>query len=154
MPIQVDVVSQEKMLFSEPAADMVLVPGIEGIMGILPNHTPLISLLDSGEVVIRKGSAEEPFLVFGGVVEIRPNKVVILADAADFAHEINLKEAEEARARALKLLQEGPPPEDQTLIAADLRRAELAIDIAHRTKSRAGGVRIKVMKDKPDEKSE
>lgn len=153
MPIEVDIVSQEKLLLSIPDADMVLIPGTEGMMGILPHHTPLISTLDYGEVVVRRGNAEEYIAVYGGIVEVRPTKVVVLADAADFTDEINLKEAEEARARVLELKKQGVPPSDETLIASELRRAELAINLAHKTRSRAGGVRIRVVKEeKPEEK--
>lgn len=142
MPIRVEVVTQERRLFEEPEADMVIVPGIEGLMGILPNHTPLLTTMGFGELRIKKGSAEEDFAIYGGIVEVRPDKVVVLADAADFGADINLTEMEAARERAAKILAEGPPPEEQALIVAELRRAELALNVARKTKSRAGTVRI------------
>lgn len=142
MPIHVEVVSQERKLFDEPAADMVIVPGVEGILGILPNHTPLLTTMNFGELRIKKGNAEESFIIYGGVVEVRPDKVVVLADAADFSANVNLAEVEAARERARQILAEGPPPEMQSLYVAELRRAELAINVARKTKSRAGTVRI------------
>lgn len=145
MPIHVEVVSQEQKLFEETRADMVIVPGVEGMLGILPNHTPLITTMGYGELIVRKGAAEEHFAIYGGVVEVRPDKVVVLADAADFADTISIREAEEARERALKTLREGPPPEDQAFIAAELKRAELAINISRKAQSRGGRVGIRVI---------
>ncbi|NJL95651.1 MAG: ATP synthase F1 subunit epsilon [Anaerolineae bacterium] len=151
MPVHVEVVSQEEKLFEEKAADIVLVPGSEGMLGILPNHTPLITTMAYGELVIRKGAAEERFAIYGGVLEVRPDKVMVLADAADFADRINLQEAEEARARIQKLLAEGVPPDEEAFIAAELKRAELAINISRRTQSRAGSMGIRVVREPANE---
>ncbi|MFP4323225.1 MAG: ATP synthase F1 subunit epsilon [Anaerolineales bacterium] len=145
MPIHVEVVSRERKLFEEKEADMVLVPGVEGQMGILPNHSPLISLLSMGELVIRKGNAEEHFAVFGGVVEVRPDKVMVLAEEADFADEIMIQEMEEARARAAKMLEEGAPPDREKFYAQELKRAELALNIARRNQGGGGSMRIRVL---------
>ena len=79
MALSVELVSQEKKVFADNAADMILIPAIEGIIGVLPNHAPVLTTLSEGELIIRKGNAEESFTVFGGVVDIRPDKVVILA---------------------------------------------------------------------------
>jgi F-type H+-transporting ATPase subunit epsilon len=151
MALTVEVVSQERKLFEVDDVDIVIVPGSEGILGIMPNHTPLITTLQNGELIIRKGGAEEIFAIFGGFVEVRPNKVLVLADAADFAADINLKEAEEARDRIKALIAQGLPPEEEALVAADYRRAELAINIARKTQSRSGSVGIRIVKDKKDE---
>ena len=83
MPIAVEVVTPERIVFSEPEADMVIVPGVEGEMGILPRHAPVLTTLGYGELIVRKGRAEERFAIFGGVVDIRPDKVVVLADLAE-----------------------------------------------------------------------
>jgi F-type H+-transporting ATPase subunit epsilon len=108
-----------------------------------------------GELRVKKGSAEESFIIYGGVVEIRPDKVVVLADMADFTADINLAEVEAARERARKILEEGVPREDQALYIAELRHAELAINIARRTQSRAGTVRIaSKLDEEPAKKSE
>jgi F-type H+-transporting ATPase subunit epsilon len=147
MPIRVEVVTQEKMLFELDDADMVIVPGSEGVMGILPNHSPVISAMNAGELIVRRGNAEEVFAIYGGFVDIRPDKVLVLADAAEFASEISLQEAEAARERVQAILDQGVPPEDEALVAAQLRQAELAINIARKSQSKAGSVRIRVMKD-------
>lgn len=149
MPIHVEVVSQERKLFDIADADMVIAPGVEGILGILPNHSPLLTALNNGELVVRRGNAEEVFAVYGGFLEVRPDKVIVLADAADFAADINIKEAEEARDRIKAMIEQGTvPPEDETLVAAEYRKAEFAINVARKTQSKAGSVRIRVVKDK------
>src|SRR5690606_27267265 len=117
----------------------------------LPNHSPLLTTMKYGELVVKKGSAEESFIIYGGVVEIRPDKVVVLADEADFTANVNIQEIEDARNRAAKILAEGPPPEEQSLYLAELRRAELAIDIYRRTRSRAGSIRILTDGETPQE---
>jgi F-type H+-transporting ATPase subunit epsilon len=143
MPLHVEVVSQERKLFEEKAADMVIAPGLEGVLGILPNHSPLISLLKNGELVIRKGNAEEIFAVYGGVLDVRPDKVVVLADSADFAADLSVRAAEEARERVLKIIAEGVPPEDEAFIAQQLKRAEFAMDVARKhTGRQTVGIRI------------
>src|SRR5512147_977706 len=100
MPIRVDIVSQEGPLFSEPEADMVIVPGTDGEMGILPHHAALLTTLAFGELRVRKGNAEESFIVYGGVVEVRPDSVRVLADLAESTFDVDAKKAQEARTNA------------------------------------------------------
>lgn len=150
MPIHVEVVSQEKLLFDEPQADMVSIPGSEGTLGILPNHTPLLTTMKFGELIVRKGNAEEVFAIYGGVAEVRPDKVVILADAADFASDISLREVEEARERARRLLAEGVPEHEVRIVSDELRRAELALTIKRKSEGR-GRMGIRVVREKDNE---
>ena len=82
MPLHVQIVSQEGPVFEEPAADIVILPGSEGEMGILPHHAALLTTLNFGELRVRKGGAEESFIVYGGVAEVRPDRVIVLADTA------------------------------------------------------------------------
>ncbi len=142
MPLHVEVVTQERKLFEDEAVDMVIVPGSDGVLGILPNHTPLLTTMKFGELRIRKGRAEESFAIYGGVVEVRPTKVTILADAADFSANISLEEAEAARERAQQILEQGVPVDQRARFLHELQRAELAINIARKTRSRAGSIRI------------
>ena len=102
MPIQVDIVTPERMLFSDQV-DMVTLPGIGGQMGILHGHAPLLSTLDIGEIVLHRGTSTEYVVVAGGVVEVRPDKVTILADIAEQAFYMvgGIEEAVE-RAKALR----------------------------------------------------
>jgi len=150
MPIHVEIVTKEKLILDMPDADMVILPGSEGVLGVLPRHTPLLTTLDFGELRIRKGNAEEVFAVYGGIVEVRPDKVVILADMLDHADDIDLELAEEARRRAAEMMRQGPPAEEIAIIAQELRRAELAVRVRRRTQSRAGTVRLRQTADGDD----
>ncbi len=142
MPIAVEIVTQEKIVFSEPEADMIIVPGSEGEMGILPRHAPVLTTLAFGELIVRKGKAEESFAIYGGVVDIRPTKVVVLADLAESSFEIDVAAAEDARERAAKLMEEGVPEEENRQAALTLRRAELALKIQRRVQQRSAVLRI------------
>jgi F-type H+-transporting ATPase subunit epsilon len=138
MPIQCDIVTQEKTVFSGEV-DSVNLPGIEGRMGILPNHTALLTTLDFGEVVVRTGDQEEYFAIGGGFVEVQPDHVTILADSAEHAEEIDHERAARARERAEKLMAEGVPrdPEYYAQIRASLMRAQVRMDVARRRRRRA-----------------
>ncbi len=140
MPIAVEIVTPEKVVFSEPEADMIIVPGSEGEMGILPRHAPVLTTLAFGELIVRKGKAEERFAIYGGVVDIRPTKVVVLADLAESSFDIDAAAAEDARARAADLMEKGVPEEENRQAALTLRRAELALRIQRRVQSRGSAV--------------
>ena len=98
---------------------------------------------DYGELRVIKDRVEDVFAVYGGVVEVRPDRVVVLADTAAVAEEIDLELEEAARRRAQELMAQGPPPDEVAIIAQELRRAELAVRVRRRTQSRAGVVRIR-----------
>ena len=136
MPIHVEVITQEQKIFDEPAADMVIIPAAEGEMGVLPNHAPVLTTLAFGQLIVRKGNAEEHFAVYGGIVDIRPDKVVVLADMADTAHDLDLTALEHARERARKLLEEGVPPAQNREATLALRRAELALKVKNKIRDR------------------
>jgi len=87
MTLRLEVVSPEGRVFTDDV-DMVVVPGIEGELGILPHHTPLVSLLGMGELKIRKGGDEESFAIVGGFLQVGPDKVVVMAETADMASEM------------------------------------------------------------------
>ncbi len=140
MPIAVEVVTQEKVVFSEPEADMVIVPAAEGEMGVLPRHAPVLTTLTYGELIVRKGRAEERFAIYGGVVDVRPDKVVVLADLAESSYEIDEAAMEAARANAQKMLREGVAPEENRAAALALRRAELALKIQRKVQARSSSV--------------
>jgi F-type H+-transporting ATPase subunit epsilon len=142
MPIHVEIVSQEKRVFEEPAADIVLIPATEGQMGVLPNHAPVLTTLGFGELIVRKGPAEERFAIFGGVVDVRPNRVVVLAELAESTFEIDVESAEQARARAEQMLHEGLPPEKYREATIELRRANLELQISQKLKQRTPVMRI------------
>ena len=142
MPIHIELVTQEKKVFEESEADIVIVPAVEGEMGVLPNHAPVLTALTFGELVVRKGAAEERFAVYGGVVDVRPDKVVVLADLAESSYALDLEKAQDARERARQLLEDGLPGADNREAELALRRANLAVRISHKIRSRGSMVRI------------
>jgi F-type H+-transporting ATPase subunit epsilon len=142
MPIQVELVTQERKVFEEPEADMVLIPAVEGEMGVLPHHAPVLTTLGFGELVVRKGDREERFAIYGGVVDVRPDKVVVLADLAESSFALDLERIEEARESARKMLEEGVPHEHNREAVLALRRAELNLRIRRKLQSRGPVMRI------------
>jgi F-type H+-transporting ATPase subunit epsilon len=128
--LDVEIVTGERTVYSETEVDMVIVPGADGSLGILPKHAPLISTLATGELRIKKGTTEESIIIFGGFVEVTPTKVIVLADTAERAEEIDLARAEMARKKAEAALAE--VKDKQSLAEAELalRRAVTRIKIA------------------------
>lgn len=131
MAIQVDIVTPEKMLVSDEV-DMVTLPGMSGQMGILRGHAPLLSTLDIGEIILHRGNDSEYIAVGGGVAEVRPDKVTILADSAEHEAEIDIERAQAALDRAQKYLEEGGPPERRPVMEAALRRSHMRLRVARR----------------------
>lgn len=140
MPIKLEIVTVEKLLYSDDV-DMVVAPGSEGVMGILPNHAPLLSALNYGELIVRKQDEEEQaFAIGGGFIEVQPTKVTVLADAAERAEEIDEQRAAEARDRAKELLDtSGLSVDDMIRAEASLRRAMVRLKVARgRSRSSRG----------------
>jgi F-type H+-transporting ATPase subunit epsilon len=130
MPLHLQIVTPEKKAF-EGDVDEVIVPGSEGELGILPHHAPLISLLGQGVLRLKQGATEQEFAIFGGFLQVRPDRVVVLAETADLGSEIDLERAERARREAEQLLQGGLSEEvDLTRARAALQRALIRIRIA------------------------
>ena len=142
MPLHIELVTQEQKIFEEADADIVIVPAVEGEMGVLPNHAPVLTTLTYGELVVRKGAAEERFAVYGGVVDVRPDKVVVLADLAESSYALDLEKAQDARDRARQLLDDGLPGADNREAELALRRANLAVRISQKIRSRGSMLRI------------
>jgi F-type H+-transporting ATPase subunit epsilon len=105
-------------------------------MGILPGHAALLSLLDEGEIVLHKQGDNDYFAVHGGVVEVRPDKVTILADVAEAGSDIDEDRARVALERAERILAENPPPHQVPEIMASLRRSSLRLKVARRHSGR------------------
>jgi F-type H+-transporting ATPase subunit epsilon len=132
MPLQLEIVTPERLAYSDEV-DSVQLPGIEGELGVLPHHAPLISTLGVGELRIRKGGAEESFAIVGGFLQVLPTKVVVLAETADMASEIDLERAQEARREAEKALETGyHEGADLSLARASLQTALLRERLAQR----------------------
>ena len=135
MPLKLEIVSPERMVYSDDV-DMVIVPGRNGQLGILPHHTPLISSLGVGELRIKKSGTEESMLISGGFVEVRPDKVIVMADLAEHSDEIDEAKAVEARKRAEAQLGEVHDPVDIARVRAALQTALMRERIATRRRSR------------------
>ncbi len=133
MTIRCEIVSQDRQVFSGDA-DMVIVPGAMGEMGILPHHSPLLSTLKYGVVRVRYHSKEDIFTVAGGIVEVEPDTITIMADAAENIIEIDVSRAEAARKRAEEQMQKSPPHDSDTYltIEAALRRSNLRLEAVRR----------------------
>jgi F-type H+-transporting ATPase subunit epsilon len=132
MPLHLEIVTPERLAY-EDDVDMVLVPGIDGELGILPHHTPLVSLLGVGELRIRKAGAEESFAIVGGFLQVRPDRVVVMAETADLASDIDLEKAQEARREAERALESGyHEGADLSAARAQLQQALLRIRVAER----------------------
>jgi F-type H+-transporting ATPase subunit epsilon len=152
MPLHVQVVTQEGLLFDDADCDMVTAPGSEGEMGILPHHAALLSTLGYGELRIKKHGAEESFAIFGGVIEVRQNRVTVLADTAQSTYQLDEEQAQNARKRAEELMKTGAP-EEKRYAAEELRRAGIQENILRKLKQRPAAMRIKSIEDEPSNKN-
>jgi len=133
MTIRCEIVSQDRLVF-EGEADIVNIPGTEGVMGILPNHSPLLSTLNFGIIEVRAKGSQQFFTVAGGIVEVQPNLITILADAAENVEEIDISRAQAAKERAEIFLSEGPPPDTDAYLRmeAALRRSNMRLEAVNR----------------------
>lgn len=119
--LRLEILTIERKLFDDQV-NMVIAPGSEGVLGILPRHTPLLTSLTYGELQIkREGEEDQFFAIGGGFLEVRPDHVVVLADSAEHIDEIDIARAEAARRRAEELLARAKEE------AKDLSRAESAL---------------------------
>ena len=129
----------ERVIYSDEV-NAVVVPGIEGQLGILSHHAPLMTMLQAGELRVRKGEEETCIAVFGGFLEVRPDRVIVLADAAERAEEIDVAQAQEAKRRAEQALAHRKVSEvDKAQAEAALRRSLVQLKVAGRKRKRKTG---------------
>jgi F-type H+-transporting ATPase subunit epsilon len=132
VPLQLEIVTPEKLAYRDEV-DAVQLPGSEGELGVLPHHAPLVSMLGAGELRLRKGGEEESFAIVGGFLQVLPDKVVVMAETADMASEIDLEMAQEARRKAEQALESGyVEAADLAAARASLQTALLRIRVAER----------------------
>ena len=137
--MRLDVVTPESVIYSDEV-DAVIAPGIEGQLGILPHHAPLITMLQTGELRVRKGEEETCIAIYGGFLEVRPDRVIILADAAERAEEIDVARAEEAKRRAEQQMASRVLSEvDRAQAEAALRRSLVQLKVGERKRKRKAG---------------
>lgn len=142
MPVLFEIVTQERLVYSANV-DMVVVDGLDGRLGILPNHSQLLTGLKVSELRVRIGKIEEVFAVSGGVLDVRPDRVLVLADTAEHSDEIDLKRADEARKRAEKYLETQwrvavSTAEAQMDVMASLRRASVRLRVGRQRRGALG----------------
>ena len=134
MTIRCEIVSQDRTVFQDDV-DSIVLPGAAGEMGILPHHAPVLTTLKYGVIKVRRGGSEELFAVAGGVAEVQPTIVTVLADAAENVEEIDVIRAKAAKKRAEDALANLSPDADQNaflVMEAALRRSNLRLDVVRR----------------------
>jgi F-type H+-transporting ATPase subunit epsilon len=137
--LSVQVVTAEREVLSEDDVDMVVAPGSEGEMGILPRHAALLSMLRPGVLRMKKGGEEQVLAVSGGFLQVANNRVLVLADTAERDEEIDLQRAEQSRQRALAALEaarSGAGPQVEAARIA-LRRSLVRLQVAQRRRRRS-----------------
>jgi F-type H+-transporting ATPase subunit epsilon len=132
---KLEIATAERLVYSDDV-NMVIAWGTEGQLGILPHHAPLITMLQPGELIIRKDDGESYLAVSGGFLEVRPEKVVILADACERADEIDIARAEDAKQRAGALMESPTADSDTVAAEAALRRSLVRLRVAERSRRR------------------
>ena len=133
--IRLDIVTAEQLVFSGDV-DVVIAPGIDGEMAILPRHAPLMTTLQSGELRVRQEGEEFSLAVTGGFLEVRPDRVTVLADAAERAEDIDAARAEEAKRRAEERLAGRLADTDTASAEAALRRSLIRLRVAEKRRRR------------------
>ncbi len=133
--MRLEIITAERQVFADEVS-LVVAPGIEGELGILPHHAPLMTILKPGELLIRKDNEEIYMAISGGFLEVRPDKVIILADACERAEEINIERAQTAKERAEQLLKTHPPGTDISQVEAALRRSLIRLKVAEKRRRR------------------
>lgn len=133
-----ELVTADRVVLQEEGVDMVVAPGADGQLGVLPHHVPLITTLAPGELRIKRGGEETSIVVTGGFMEVTREKVLVLADAAERSEEIDIARAEEARRRAQERLASSPDGVDLARAEAAMRRAIARLRIAQRRRGGGG----------------
>jgi F-type H+-transporting ATPase subunit epsilon len=128
---KLEIVTAERMIFSDDVS-AVLAWGVDGQLAILPHHAPLMTMLQPGDLMIRKDKEEEYLAITGGFLEVRPDKVIILADACERVDEIDIARAEEAKKRAQETMKAAPLSVDAAVAEAALRRSIARLKVAER----------------------
>lgn len=136
---RLEIVTAERMIFSEDVS-AVIAWGVEGQLAILPHHAPLMTMLQPGDLMIRKDKEEEYVVISGGFLEVRPDKVIILADACERADEIDIARAEEAKKRAQETMKAAPLTADAAMAEASLRRSLARLKVAEKRRRKPPGI--------------
>jgi F-type H+-transporting ATPase subunit epsilon len=136
---RLEIVTAERMVYSDDI-DALVAWGVEGQLGILPHHAPLMTMLQPGDLMIRKGKEEEYLAISGGFLEVRPDKVIVLADACERVDEIDIARAEEAKKRAQETMKAAPLSADAAAAEAALRRSLTRLKVAEKRRRKPQGM--------------
>ena len=139
MPLELQIITPERVVFSETDIDSVTLPGSEGELTLLPSHAPLMTALQPGPLVWRRGGEEVDVALSGGFLEIRDDRVVVLADTAERSDEIDAARAEAARQRAAAALATREGEVDIASALAALGRAQARLRVVERRLRRGAG---------------
>ena len=139
MPMNLEIITAERSVYSGEV-DMVIAPGLDGLLGILPKHAPLMTVLKPGELTVKKSGEEDMYVaVSGGFMEVIGNRVSVLADACERSDEIDEARAELAMQRAQeRLAQHGSDMELERAMSS-LQRAQIRVTLVRRRRPRTGG---------------
>ncbi len=137
MTIRCEIISQDRIVY-QGDVDIVNLPGNDGVMGILPKHSPLLTTLQFGVISVRKDKEELYFTVAGGIAEVMPDQVTVLADAAEDVQELSESRAEAAKARAEELLSQPIPldTDEYLTIQTSLKKSSLRLNAIKKYRSR------------------
>lgn len=135
--IKLEIVTAERVVYSEDI-DVLVAPGIDGDLAILPRHTPLLTILRPGEIRVVKNGKGSLMAVSGGFLEVLGNKVTILADTAEREEEIDVHRAEEALKRAEERIATIPADRDLEVALASMRRSQARLRVARRRRPPTG----------------
>ena len=136
--MRLEIVTAERSVYSEDV-NVLVAPGIDGELGILPRHAPLLTALKPGEIRVVKGVEESYISVSGGFMEVLGNKVIILADTAEHAEEINIERAEEALRKAQERIASRSSDIDLEMAMTAARRSQARLKVARRRRRRREG---------------
>lgn len=130
-----EIVTAERVVYSDEV-DVLVAPGIEGELAILPRHAPLLTILKPGEIRVVKDGEESYMAVSGGFMEVMANKVTILADTAERVDEIDVQRAEEALKQAQERIEAAPAEADLERAMAVIRKSQARVKVARRRRRR------------------
>ncbi len=135
MPLRLEIVTAEREVLSEDNIDMVVAPSVDGEVGILPHHAPLLTVLQIGELRVKRGADEQSIIISGGFLEVLNDKVTVLADVAERSEEVDIAAAEQARNRAQEAIA-GKGEMDLAAAYASMRLATLRLRVGSRGRRR------------------
>ena len=133
--MHLEIITAERQVYSDDV-ELVMAPGIEGELGILPHHAPLMTALQPGEIMVRKDGEESYLAVSGGFLEVMGNRVMVLADACEHSEEIEEERAQEAVRRAQERLGSRDADLDLERALSAVRRAESRLRVSRRRRTR------------------